>query len=107
MNRATPAGPMCRDDLRTRGPSGAAHRGPAARPRLLRGALRLALGADRHWLWLLPGPRPGPAPGRRHRRMPDGPGPVLPYVEVDEIAAATGRARRSGAAVLLEPREGP
>jgi len=31
----------------------------------------------------------------------------LPYVEVDEIAAATGRARRSGAAVLLEPREGP
>jgi len=31
----------------------------------------------------------------------------LPYVEVDEIAAATRRARRSGAAVLLEPREGP
>src|SRR5204862_6214980 len=31
----------------------------------------------------------------------------LPYVQVDEIAAATRRARRSGAAVLLEPREGP
>ena len=31
----------------------------------------------------------------------------LPYVEVDEIAAATGRARRLGASVLLEPREGP
>jgi predicted enzyme related to lactoylglutathione lyase len=31
----------------------------------------------------------------------------LPYVEVDEIAAATDRARRLGAAVLLEPREGP
>jgi predicted enzyme related to lactoylglutathione lyase len=31
----------------------------------------------------------------------------LPYVEVDEIAVATRRARRSGAAILLEPREGP
>ena len=35
-------------------------------------------------------------------------GPVwLPYVEVDEIAAATDRARELGASVLLEPREGP
>jgi predicted enzyme related to lactoylglutathione lyase len=35
-------------------------------------------------------------------------GPVwVPYVEVDEIAAATDRARRLGASVLLEPREGP
>ena len=31
----------------------------------------------------------------------------LPYVEVAEIAEATERARRSGASVLLEPREGP
>jgi predicted enzyme related to lactoylglutathione lyase len=31
----------------------------------------------------------------------------LPYVEVDEIATATERARALGAAVLLEPREGP
>jgi predicted enzyme related to lactoylglutathione lyase len=31
----------------------------------------------------------------------------LPYVEVPEIAAATERARSSGASVLLEPREGP
>jgi uncharacterized protein len=31
----------------------------------------------------------------------------LPYVEVSEIAAATGRARKLGASVLLEPREGP
>ena len=31
----------------------------------------------------------------------------LPYVEVDEIAEATDRARRSGASVLLAPREGP
>jgi predicted enzyme related to lactoylglutathione lyase len=31
----------------------------------------------------------------------------LPYVEVGEIADATDRARRLGAAVLLEPREGP
>jgi predicted enzyme related to lactoylglutathione lyase len=31
----------------------------------------------------------------------------LPYVEVAEIAAATDRARMSGASVLLEPREGP
>jgi predicted enzyme related to lactoylglutathione lyase len=31
----------------------------------------------------------------------------LPYVEVDEIQAATERARVQGAAVLLEPREGP
>ncbi len=31
----------------------------------------------------------------------------LPYVEVDEIAAATERARERGARVLLEPREGP
>ena len=30
----------------------------------------------------------------------------LPYVEVDEITAATGRARLFGASVLLEPREG-
>ena len=31
----------------------------------------------------------------------------LPYVEVGEIATATDRARRLGASVLLEPREGP
>jgi predicted enzyme related to lactoylglutathione lyase len=31
----------------------------------------------------------------------------LPYVEVSEIAKATERARRLGASVLLEPREGP
>jgi predicted enzyme related to lactoylglutathione lyase len=31
----------------------------------------------------------------------------LPYVEVDEISAATERARLQGASVLLEPREGP
>jgi predicted enzyme related to lactoylglutathione lyase len=35
-------------------------------------------------------------------------GPLwLPYVEVDEIAEATDRARKLGASVLLEPREGP
>ena len=31
----------------------------------------------------------------------------LPYVEVDDVAEATERARRSCAAVLLTPREGP
>jgi len=31
----------------------------------------------------------------------------LPYVEVSEISAATDRARELGAAVSLEPREGP
>jgi predicted enzyme related to lactoylglutathione lyase len=31
----------------------------------------------------------------------------LPYVEVDNAAAATARAHRHGARVLLEPREGP
>jgi len=31
----------------------------------------------------------------------------LPYVEVPEISSATERARELGAAVLLEPREGP
>jgi predicted enzyme related to lactoylglutathione lyase len=31
----------------------------------------------------------------------------LPYVEVSEIAEATDRARRLGASILLEPREGP
>jgi uncharacterized protein len=31
----------------------------------------------------------------------------LPYVEVAEVGAATDAARGSGAAVLLEPREGP
>lgn len=31
----------------------------------------------------------------------------LPYVEVDQIDARTERARRLGAQVLLEPREGP
>jgi predicted enzyme related to lactoylglutathione lyase len=31
----------------------------------------------------------------------------LPYVEVSDIGAATEGARVSGAAVLLEPREGP
>jgi uncharacterized protein len=35
-------------------------------------------------------------------------GPVwVPYVEVDEVATATDRARELGACVLLEPREGP
>jgi predicted enzyme related to lactoylglutathione lyase len=31
----------------------------------------------------------------------------LPYVEVDDVADATERARNLGGAVLLEPREGP
>jgi len=31
----------------------------------------------------------------------------LPYVEVDQVAEFTEHARRLGAAVLLEPREGP
>ena len=31
----------------------------------------------------------------------------LPYVEVSEIAEATGLARKLGASVLLAPREGP
>ncbi len=31
----------------------------------------------------------------------------LPYVEVDDVDAATARARALGASVLLEPREGP
>lgn len=31
----------------------------------------------------------------------------LPYIEVDQIGAATNRARRLGASVLLGPREGP
>ena len=31
----------------------------------------------------------------------------LPYVEVDDVSEVTRRARRLGAAVLLEPREGP
>lgn len=31
----------------------------------------------------------------------------LPYVEVRDIGGATDRARGAGAAVLLEPREGP
>jgi uncharacterized protein len=31
----------------------------------------------------------------------------LPYVEVDDIRRTTDAARRLGAAVLLEPREGP
>jgi predicted enzyme related to lactoylglutathione lyase len=31
----------------------------------------------------------------------------LPYVEVGDVAAATGRALEMGACVMLEPREGP
>ena len=31
----------------------------------------------------------------------------LPYVEVQDVGAVTERARELGAAVLLEPREGP
>jgi uncharacterized protein len=31
----------------------------------------------------------------------------LPYVEVEDIATVTERARRQGAEILLEPREGP
>jgi uncharacterized protein len=31
----------------------------------------------------------------------------LPYVEVDDISEATERARRLGASLLVEPREGP
>jgi uncharacterized protein len=31
----------------------------------------------------------------------------LPYVEVEDVGETTDRARRLGAAILLEPREGP
>jgi predicted enzyme related to lactoylglutathione lyase len=38
----------------------------------------------------------------------DAPRPLwLPHVEVDRIAEATDRARRLGASVVVEPREGP
>ena len=38
----------------------------------------------------------------------DAPRPLwLPYVEVDDVAGATDRARELGASVLLHPREGP
>ncbi|HKH17311.1 MAG TPA: VOC family protein [Solirubrobacteraceae bacterium] len=38
----------------------------------------------------------------------DTPRPLwLPYVEVEDIAGVTDRARRLGASVLMEPREGP
>jgi predicted enzyme related to lactoylglutathione lyase len=37
----------------------------------------------------------------------DEPATWIPYVEVADIAAATDRARRLGATVLLGPREGP
>jgi predicted enzyme related to lactoylglutathione lyase len=36
-----------------------------------------------------------------------GPSMWLPYVEVDDASEVTDRARRMGAEVLLEPREGP
>ncbi|MGH2893996.1 MAG: VOC family protein [Solirubrobacteraceae bacterium] len=60
----------------------------------------------------------GPWGGYRSLRLGDGPGGGivecgtrtagwLPYVEVDRIDEATERARALGAAVLLEPREGP
>ena len=45
---------------------------------------------------------------RRDRRMCRVRRPMwLPYVEVEQIHDATERAREHGAAVLLEPREGP
>ena len=88
-------------------PSRAPHGRPAAGPRPLRGALRLAAGADRDAGRLLPLPRARRRARGRDRRVP-GPRPRwLPYVEVGEIGAATDRARELGASVLLEPREGP
>ena len=43
----------------------------------------------------------------RGRRARHGASLWLPYVEVADVAEATERARRLGASVLLEPREGP
>src|ERR671920_665823 len=60
--------------------------------------------------------KPRGAPRAAHRRPSWRPrvlrGPVrlalwLPYVEVADVGEATERARALGAAVVLEPREGP
>jgi predicted enzyme related to lactoylglutathione lyase len=52
-------------------------------------------------------PYTGLGPGRGVVECPT-PRPLwLPYVEVPEIAEATDRAHRLGAAVMLAPREGP
>src|SRR5215471_15497176 len=61
---------------------GTSHRRPGAGGRILCGAAAVAAGAGPRPLW-------------------------LPYAEVERIGDATEHARRLGATVLLEPREGP
>src|SRR5215467_11652813 len=85
---------------------GTSHRRPGASDRILCGAAAVATGAGPRRLWLLVGSGPGCGPGRRDHRGPDAASAVA--------AVRRGRAdrrcdpvRRLGAAVLLEPREGP
>ena len=52
-------------------------------------------------------PEKGTGGGMMKHPMPGAPSAWLPYVEVADISETTERARLLGAAVLLEPREGP
>jgi predicted enzyme related to lactoylglutathione lyase len=67
----------------------------------------VAAGAAPGRLWLIFGSGPGPGCGRGIVECQTRRPLWLPYAEVERIGDATERARRLGAAVLLEPREGP
>ena len=75
--------------------------------RVLRQPLGLAPAADRGRVRLLPRPRPGGGFGGGIVECGTARPLWLPYVEVDQIGAATEHARQLGASVLLAPREGP
>ena len=67
----------------------------------------MAAGAGPARLWLLFGSGPGSGLWAGIIECQTRRPLWLPYAEVERIGDATERARRLGAAVLLEPREGP
>src|SRR6516225_3032804 len=95
------------DKTSTGGTPGTSHRRPGAGGRILCGAAAVAAGAAPGRLWLIFGSGPGPGCGRGIVECQTRRPLWLPYAEVERIGDATERARRLGAAVLLEPREGP
>ena len=67
----------------------------------------MAAGAGPSRFWLLFGCGPGCGGGRGVTECQTRRPLWLPYAEVERIDDATEHARRLGAVVLLEPREGP
>ena len=98
---------MAREHVPSGGPPGAPHGQPGASVRFLHRALRLAARADRRRRAQLPGPGDGATGSAAASSNARPRARLASLCRSGDVERATERARSLGAAILLEPREGP